>query len=189
MQGRKIFKYVKPLLNTCSAILRFFPAFVNYFLWDLFSNFGGKLFCGLRFILAKAICKNVGDNVYFGKYVILKNAKHISIGNNVSIHDYCYIEGAGELNIGDNVSIAHNCSILTSNHTWANVDIPIKYNKEVFEKVIIENDVWVGCGVRILAGVLIKRRSIIAAGCVVNRDVESHTIVGGVPNKFLKKID
>src|SRR5690606_12778974 len=150
--------------------------------------FGGKVFVAFRYILIKSLCNSVGDNVYVGKYVVLKNHININIGNNVSIHDYCYFEGAGKLDIGDNVSIAHNCSILTSNHTWQDISKHIKYNPELLESVTIKADVWLGCGVRVLAGVTINSRSIVAAGCVVNKDVKNGTIVGGVPCKVLKSI-
>lgn len=116
------------------------------------------------------------------------NIGKLTLGNNVSIHPLCYIDAAGEIFIGDNVSIAHCSTIISTNHTWKDVDIPIKYNPEKFGKVIINEDVWVGCGCRILSGVTVKKRSVIAAGSVVNKDVESNTIVGGVPAKVIKEI-
>ncbi|WP_197091428.1 acyltransferase [Sphingobacterium endophyticum] len=188
MRGNDIFKLAKPMLRGFAFVFSLFPNFLILFLWDCISNHGGKIFIAFRYILLKAICKEVGDNVYVGKYVVIKNHKNIEIGNNVSIHDYCYLEGAGNLFIGNNVSIAHNCSILTANHTWYNSNIPIKYNPETFQPVIIKSDVWIGCGVRILAGVTINSRSIAAAGAVVNKDIETGTIVGGIPCKVLKNI-
>lgn len=38
-----------------------------------------------------------------------------------------------------------------------------------------------------MAGITINSRSIIAAGAVVTKDVESNSIVGGVPAKKIKK--
>ncbi len=52
--------------------------------------------------------------------------------------------------------------------------------------VIIENDVWIGYGATILAGVKIGNGAIIAAGAVVTKDVEPYAIVGGVPAKTIK---
>lgn len=70
-----------------------------------------------------------------------------------------------------------------------NKEIPIKYNAIDCGKVTIHSDVWIGCGVRILAGVEIFSHSIVAAGCVVTKDVSSDTLVAGVPNKIIKKFD
>ena len=53
--------------------------------------------------------------------------------------------------------------------------------------VVIGNDVWIGNGARIIAGVKIGDGAIIAAGAVVNKDVEDYSIVGGVPAKEIRK--
>ena len=50
----------------------------------------------------------------------------------------------------------------------------------------IGNDVWIGADVRILDGVKIGNGAVIAAGAVVVKDVDSFTIVGGVPAHFIK---
>ena len=41
----------------------------------------------------------------------------------------------------------------------------------------------------ILPGVTIGDGAVIAAGAVVNKDVEPNTVVGGVPAKFIKTIE
>jgi acetyltransferase-like isoleucine patch superfamily enzyme len=50
----------------------------------------------------------------------------------------------------------------------------------------IGNDVWIGAKVTILDGVSIGNGAIIAAGALVNRNVQAYSIVGGVPAKFIK---
>jgi len=51
---------------------------------------------------------------------------------------------------------------------------------------VIGNDVWIGYGVTVLAGVRIGDGAIIAAGAVVTRDVAPYEIVGGVPAKTIR---
>ena len=69
------------------------------------------------------------------------------------------------------------------------MSIPIKYNKIIIKPVCIENDVWIGCGCRLLGGTIIKTRTIFAAGAVINnRLYESGYIYGGVPAKKIKGI-
>ena len=79
--------------------------------------------------------------------------------------------------------------MITSNHTYKEISVPIKYNEVEKRPIRIDSDVWISCGSRILAGVHIESRCIIAAGCVVNKDCEANSIYGGVPNKKLKSME
>ena len=53
--------------------------------------------------------------------------------------------------------------------------------------IIIDDDVWVGTGAKILPGVKINKGSVIAAGSVVNSDIPKYTIVAGSPAKVIGK--
>ena len=53
--------------------------------------------------------------------------------------------------------------------------------------VIVNDDVWIGSGCRILSGVNIGHRVVVAAGAVVNKSITSNTIVAGVPAKVVKR--
>lgn len=58
---------------------------------------------------------------------------------------------------------------------------------KVFDKdVVVEEDVWIGCNVTLLAGAHLGRSSIIAAGAVVNSEIPPYCIAGGVPAKPIK---
>jgi acetyltransferase-like isoleucine patch superfamily enzyme len=50
----------------------------------------------------------------------------------------------------------------------------------------IEDDVWIGHGAIVVAGVTIGRGSVVAAGAVVVRDVPRYAIVGGVPAHVIR---
>ncbi|TGN26864.1 acyltransferase [Empedobacter tilapiae] len=160
----------------------------NKFLLKFLRNTNGNIGLLLRYVVLKNLCKSLGDNVSIQPGVFIFNPDKISIGNNVSIHPMCYIEGAGEIEIGNDVSIAHASTLISTNHQWNDLEKPIKYNKETFGKIVINDDVWIGCGVRVLSDVTIGSRSIIAAGAVVNRNVENNSIYGGVPAKKIKEI-
>lgn len=187
--GRDTFKKFKGIISFLTAFFSLFPHFILKFLFTFFRNKNGKSGLLVRYILLRNLAKSCGDNVSIQPNVFLFNLHLISFGNNVSIHPMCYLDGAGEIEIGNDVSIAHSTSILTTNHTWNDESIPIKYNKETFSKVKINHDVWVGCGCRILAGVTLHTRSVIAAGAVVTSDVERNSVYGGIPAKLIKKIN
>ncbi len=186
--GRKLYSRYSKVLQCCAKIIGLFPRDFRIFLLHLFRNTGGKIGIAIRYILVKTLAKKCGQNVSIKQYVILENLENISFGNNVSVHPFCYLEGYGGIEIGNDVSLAHNTSILSVNHTWEDIGTPIKYNPIVGNFVKIDNDVWVGCGCRLMAGITIKSRSVVAAGAVVTKDVEPHTVVGGVPAKVIKFI-
>lgn len=186
--GRAQFGKYEGIINILVAFCRPLGKGGNYFLLKFFRNTNGKAGLLLRYVFLKNCCQSLGSNVSVQPGVYLFNLKGVKIGSNVSIHPMCYIDGAGGIEIGNDVSVAHSSSILSTNHQWDNPQVPIKYNPESFGKVYIENDVWIGCGVRILAGVHISGRSIVAAGAVVNRNIESNSIFAGIPAKKIKEI-
>ena len=53
----------------------------------------------------------------------------------------------------------------------------------------IGKNVWIGANATVTQGVTIGDNAVVAAGAVVNKDVEENTIVGGVPARFIKRID
>lgn len=111
--------------------------------------------------------------------------KNIRLGKRIFINSGCKFQDQGGIQIGDDVLIGHNCVIATINHDQN----PDKRADMTFAPVHIGNKVWIGSNVTILPGVTIGEGSIVAAGAVVNRDVAAMTIVGGVPAKFIKKIE
>ena len=67
------------------------------------------------------------------------------------------------------------------------MDIPINEQGHNFGNVVIDKNVWIGANTVILGNVKIGEGAIIGAGSLVNKDVNSFTIVGGVPAKIIKK--
>ncbi len=53
--------------------------------------------------------------------------------------------------------------------------------------IIVGNDVWIGFGAVIMAGVTIGDGAIIGSRAVVTKDVEPYSIVGGVPARLIRK--
>ncbi len=142
----------------------------------------------MRYLWAKRLAKACGDNVMIGPSVYIDHWENISIGTNVNIHRWCYLDGNGGIEIQDNVSIAHSSSILSFDHTYEDPSLPIKYNPLQMKPVVISGDVWIGCGVRILAGAAIASRSIVGAGAVVASGNYEPGILLGVPAKVKKSI-
>lgn len=188
MRGRSLFKLFKYILQALSVVFKLLPRFVSEWFWVWADFLPGRFGVGFRYVLAKSLSKSLGDSVYFGRGVEIKGWENLVICNNVSIHKDCYIDASGGIVIGNDVSIAHGSSLLSFDHTWQDELVPIRSNPLLFNPIKINSDVWVGCGVRILSGVTVNNRSIIAAGSVVTKNVDAHCLVAGVPAKVIKKI-
>lgn len=107
----------------------------------------------------------------------------IQIGEDCSVNAYTVLLGGGDLQIGNNTRIAPHTVIVPSNHVFLDPDIPIKDQGLCQEGIVIEDDVWIGAGVRVLDGVVLGAGCVIGAGAVVTRSVEPRIVVAGVPAK------
>lgn len=55
------------------------------------------------------------------------------------------------------------------------------------EKIVIGNDVWIGCAAIVLPGVTIGDGAVVGANTVVTKNVDPYTVVAGCPAKAIKK--
>ncbi len=89
--------------------------------------------------------------------------------------------------IGNYALIAPGVQILGGDHRYDLPGKPMIFSgRPPVPETNIEDDVWIGRGCIVNAGVKIGRGSIIAAGSVVTKDVPPYSIIGGVPAKILK---
>lgn len=130
--------------------------------------------------------KKIGKGVYIMEGCKILNPKGIEIGDHSGINHHTDIGGRGGLKIGKYVMIGPYCQIITALHQTSDWRKPISRQGIYCNKVIIEDDVWIGTHVVVLPDVKIGRGAVIGAGAVVTSDVEPYTIVGGIPAKFIK---
>lgn len=185
-RGRDKFKKLKPIINMMVKFCYIFPRNVRIKLFEHFRKTKGKKGLFIRYILLKTIAKSVGDNVSIHSDVYLLNVDNLSIGNNVSIHPMCYFEAWGGIKIGDDVSIAHAVTVLSVNHIYSDLNIPIKDQGIECRTTEIKPNVWIGAKASILGGVTIGSGSIVASGSVVTKTIGENVIIGGVPARIIK---
>ncbi len=188
VRGRDKYYAAKPFLMFAASIFRMLPAAVARFLWEWLVWVPGTSGVALRYVLAKRLAASLGDNVYLGELITVRGWENIRIGSNVSIHRGCYIDASGGVTIGDEVSVAHATSILSFEHSWSDPGRSIRDNDLILKPVVIERDVWIGCGVRVLAGVHLGPRTVVAAGAVVTRSHPGGALMAGIPARVVRSI-
>ncbi|HRK98358.1 MAG: acyltransferase [Alphaproteobacteria bacterium] len=118
--------------------------------------------------------------------LICPRSGFITIGRSCSINPYCVLLGYGGITIGDHVRIAAHTSLIAFNHNFEDPDKPINHQGYRSSGIIIEDDVWIASGVRVLDGVTIGKGAVIGAGAVVTKDIPPYAIAAGVPAKVIK---
>ncbi len=145
----------------------------------------------LRYFFYSKLLKGIGKSVIIKPSVYIHCPQKISIGRNVDINEFCVLYPVDHPNayikIGNDVMIANSTLIVTSDHIFNDRTKPIWKSGHTYGPVIIEDDVWIGMGVRILKGVTIGKGSVIGAGSVVTKDIPPYSIAVGVPAKVIKK--
>lgn len=139
----------------------------------------------IRSLMSELIGKPVDESFAMFPPFYTDCGKNITIGENVFINAGCKFQDQGGITIGNASLIGHNVVMATLNHDLA----PEKRSTMHPAPIIIEENVWIGSNATILSGVTIGNGAIVAAGAVVTKDVAANTIVGGVPAKFIKKVD
>lgn len=137
------------------------------------TEFGGKVKIGRN------------TSILYGA-MLLTYSGNITIGDDCSVNPYAVLYGHGNLTIGNGVRIATHSVIIPSNHTFDDINTPIFKQPNISKGINILDDVWVGCDVKILDGVTIGNGSVIAAGAVVNTNIDAFTVNAGIPSKVIK---
>lgn len=138
-----------------------------------------------RYAVLKLFLKRIDGWVWFRDNVTIWFPEGISIGGGSTVGENCFLDGFGGLTIGRFVQIAHGTSVIAEDHGFATRKVPIGRQAKTPAPIVIGDDVWIGCGVRILKGITIGTGAIIGAGSVVTKDVPPYSIVGGVPARVI----
>jgi acetyltransferase-like isoleucine patch superfamily enzyme len=129
----------------------------------------------------------IGKNSEIQEHVIIRvyNSK-LKIGSNTQINPFTVIYGCRDISIGDDVMIAPHCMIVSGNHNYKQVTVPMRHAKEISSgEIIIGNGAWIGANCTITDGVKIGSNAIVAANSVVLNDIGDFDVYAGCPAKFI----
>ena len=128
--------------------------------------------CGKRFLVCRMAFFGIGTGIEIGERSAIGIRAHIP----------------RDTVIGNDVLMAPDCVIMDRNHRYIRSDIPINRQGVTERKrTVIGDDVWIGREVLVTPGRTIRRGCVIAARCVLSKDFEAYSVVGGNPPRVLKK--
>ena len=136
-----------------------------------------------KIVVARGGQLTIGEHMEARRFDYLNvQSGEMCIGKNVFLNQNVSITCLEKVIIGDACIIANNVVIVDHDHNMIHGGFSTA-------PVIIEDHVWIGANVTILKGVNIGKGAIVAAGSVVNKDVQPHTLVAGVPARLIKKFE
>lgn len=112
--------------------------------------------------------------------------RNITLGNKVQFGKLCSV--STDVEIGNNVLIAARvCFVGKYDHETHIPGLAIWDSPRGTDEVTkVEDDVWIGHGSIILAGVRIGKGAVVAAGSLVTKSIPDCEIWGGVPARKIK---
>lgn len=116
---------------------------------------------------------------------LVEDGAHVEIGNSVFIGRGTEIEASCRIEIGSDCLIGPGVYITDHNHGMKN-DQTMNIQECVPSPVVIEEDVWIGARCILLPGVTVGKGAILGAGSVITKNVDAHSVVAGVPARFIR---
>ena len=138
-----------------------------------------------RQVLAQLLGE-VGDGVHIKPPLFVDYGFNITIGAGTFVNYGLVALDVARITIGRDVQIGPKVQLLTPTHP---LDPDLRRAKyEAAESIVIGNNVWLGGGAIVLAGVSIGDNSVIGAGAVVTKNVPPNVVAVGNPATVIRHL-
>ncbi len=131
----------------------------------------------------------MGKNFIFDPASFL-SPEYMRIGDNVYIGEMAHITAVIE--IGNNVMFGPRAVIIGGNHLFAVKGKSVRFlhpkNRETYEPLRVEDEVWCGACVILLGGVVLGMGCVIGAGSVVTKPIPPYVVAAGNYCRPIRKI-
>ena len=110
----------------------------------------------------------------------------IAIGEGTFVNENCVFANSVLVSIGRRCDIAHDVVFVTNTHELGDAERRAGRSKPA--PIQVGDGCWIGARAVVLPGVTIGAGTIIAAGAVVTKDCEAHSIYAGVPARKIRNL-
>jgi len=139
-----------------------------------------------REILLRKMLGKIGNNIDIQAPFFCDYGKHIETGDNFFANFNCVFLDCNYIRIGNNVFFGPNVQVYAAYHPVIAAE-RIK-GPELASPIIIKDNVWIGGGSIICAGVTIGENTTIGAGSVVVKDIPANVVAVGNPCKVIRAL-
>jgi acetyltransferase-like isoleucine patch superfamily enzyme len=136
----------------------------------------------LRAFILRKMGSNIAKGVSIYRNGYIWDGSNIEIGTGSTVGFKVHLDDRRGIKIGKNVTIASEVMIWTLHHDYNDIQF-----KAIGGKVVIKDYAWICSRAIILPGVTIGEGAVVASGSVVTKNVDSWTVVGGVPAKKISE--
>jgi len=133
-------------------------------------------FSSFKVFLLRLFGAKIGKKVRIKPGVTIKYPWFLAIGDYCWIGENVWIDNLGMITIGNNVCLSQGCLLLTGNHDYSKPGFDL-----VVKGIILEEGVWIGAKSVVCGGVVARDHSVLAAGAVVNEEMEAYSVYRGNP--------
>lgn len=156
-----------------------------YYLPSSYAPVVGGHFNNIRIFCVKRIFKKCGKISTIDTHAYFGNGREIEIGDGSGIGANNHLPN--NIKIGNDVMMGPDIYIVSNNHSFDRIDIPMgKQGIKIAKPTVVEDDCWIGARCILTPGRHVMKGSIIAAGSVLTKDFPEYSIVGGNPAKLIR---
>jgi acetyltransferase-like isoleucine patch superfamily enzyme len=134
----------------------------------------------------------IEDGVVIDSFVKIKpvgGTGDVRIGAYSYINAGCVIYSGNGVRIGRHVLVAANCTFAAVNHEYRSKDKLIVEQRFKPSKggILVEDDVWIGAGVVLLDGAVVRQGAVVGANTLVREELEMYGVYAGNPLTLVGK--
>jgi len=139
----------------------------------------------IKQLILKIISKLVNAN-QSAKLQGVQFGNNCSFGKNNKFMSEPYL-----IKIGDDFSSSSNVNFVTHDGSMRVIRVlyPQYKNMDLFGKILIKNNVFIGVNVTILPNTIIDNNVIVGAGSIVKGHLKENSVYAGIPAKFICTVD
>jgi acetyltransferase-like isoleucine patch superfamily enzyme len=129
----------------------------------------------------------LGDGVFLGRGTILScKDGDIVLGDHVNIGFHSEVFSASRVTVGRFGLFAAYTYLVGGGHAFDQAGVPILEQARTSRGIVLDENVWLGTGVKVLDGVRIGRDVVVGAGAVVTGDLPDGVVAAGVPARVVR---